>query len=70
LVCAGNRGGSPLGAAIIARGLCEPASPLAKLAEAMAPATSRVEPGTAALLYREQFKEYLRSLPLPEANSQ
>ena len=70
LACAGKRGGSTLGAAIIARGLCEPATSLAALAQEMAPAASRVEPGAAAPLYREQFKDYLRSLPLLEARSQ
>jgi sugar (pentulose or hexulose) kinase len=65
LACAGSRASSPLGAAIIARGLCEPASPLAKLAEEMAPAASHVEPATdAASLYQAQFEQYLQSLPL------
>jgi xylulokinase len=69
LACAGSRASSTLGAAIIARGLCETASPLAKLAEEMAPAADHVEPvADALLLYQAQFKEYLRSLPLPEAN--
>lgn len=70
LACVGNHGGSPLGAAIIARGLCEPAASLVALAQEMAPAASHVEPGTAAPLYQAQFKDYLRSLPLLEANSQ
>ncbi|MEI6392455.1 MAG: FGGY-family carbohydrate kinase [Verrucomicrobiota bacterium] len=69
LACVGNRAGSPLGAVIIARGLCEPATSLAALAEEMAPATSRIEPGPDVPLYQQQFKEYLRSLPLLEANS-
>jgi L-xylulokinase len=69
LAGAGNRGGSPLGAAIIARGLCEPATSLAELAVEMAPGASRVEPGAAAPLYREPFNEYLRSLPLMEGDS-
>jgi L-xylulokinase len=69
LACAGSRAISTLGAAIIARGLCEPASPLVKLAEEMAPAASHVEPAAeAASLYRAQFEAYLRSLPLLEAN--
>ena len=69
LACAGSRASSMLGAAIIARGLCEPASPLVKLAEEMAPAASHVEPAAeAASLYRAQFEAYLRSLPLLEAN--
>ena len=70
LACAGSRASSPLGAAIIARGLCEPAASLARLAEEMVPAASQVEPAAdASLLYRAQFKEYLRSLLLLEANS-
>jgi xylulokinase len=70
LACAGSRANSTLGAAIIARGLCEPASPLARLAEEMAPAASHVEPeAEAALLYQGQYEEYLRSLSLLGASS-
>jgi xylulokinase len=69
LACAGSRASSPLGAAIVARGLCEPATSLAALALEMAPPASRVEPGAAVPLYRKQFEEYLRSLPLLGANS-
>lgn len=70
LACAGSRASSTLGAAIIARGLCEPAAPLAKLAEEMAPAASYVEPEAAASsLYQAHYEEYLRSLPVLEANS-
>ena len=70
LACAGSRASSTLGAAIIARGLCEPAVPLAKLAEEMAPAASHVEPeAAAASLYQAHYEEYLRSLPLLEAHS-
>ena len=70
LACAGNRASSTLGAAIIARSLCEPAAPLAKLAEEMAPAASHVEPeAAAAALYQAHYEEYLRSLPLLEENS-
>jgi len=65
--CAGGGEGSPLGAAIIARGLIEPATPLAVIAREMAPATRRIEPGPAAKLYQEQYDRYLRSLPLREA---
>jgi xylulokinase len=69
LACAGSRASSALGAAIIARGLCEPAVPLAKLAEEMAPAASHVGPEVGvSSLYQAQYKEYLRSLPLPKAN--
>ena len=70
LACARSRASSSLGAAIIARGLCEPASPLAKLAEEMVPAASHVEPAAEAVsIYRTQFEAYLGSLLLPEANS-
>jgi len=65
LACAGSRASSTLGAAIIARGLCEPAAPLAKLAEEMAPAASHVEPAaSAAAFYQQEYEEYVRSLPL------
>jgi len=68
LACAGRRASSALGAAIIARGLCEPASPLATLAEEMAPVASQVDPAVdASRIYQQQYKEYLRSLPLAEA---
>jgi sugar (pentulose or hexulose) kinase len=68
LACAGSRANSALGAAIIARGLCEPAAPLANLAQEMAPAASRVEAEAGvSSFYRAQYQEYLRSLPLPEA---
>jgi len=70
LVCAGSRASSTLGAAIIARGLCEPASPLARLAEEMAPAASHVEPAAdAASIYQAHFEEYMRSLPMLKTNS-
>ncbi len=70
LACAGSRASSTLGAAIIARGLCEPASLLAKLAEEMAPAANHVEPAReASSFYQALFEEYLRSLPLSGAHS-
>ena len=70
LACAGSSASSALGASIIARGLCEPASPLAKLAEEMAPTASQVEAAAdASSLYQAQFGEYLRSLSLPGTNS-
>ena len=69
LKCAGSRASSALGAAIIARGICEPASSLVALAEEMAPATTPVEPeAEAASLYQTQFKDYLSSLPSVEAS--
>jgi len=66
--CAGGGEGSPLGAAIIARGLIEPATSLAIIASEMAPTTRRVEPGPTAALYREQYERYLRDLPLRKTN--
>ncbi|HOX57355.1 MAG TPA: FGGY family carbohydrate kinase [Candidatus Paceibacterota bacterium] len=69
LACFGSGAGSPLGAAIIARGLCERATPLAALAEAMAPSASRVEPGADAVAYRAAYETYLGSLPLLEGGA-
>jgi xylulokinase len=63
LACAGPEGGSPLGAAILARGLIEPATPLTVLAGQMAPVSQAVEPGPAASFYRQHFEHYLQSLP-------
>jgi xylulokinase len=69
LACASSSSSSPLGAAIVARGLCEPAGPLAKLAEEMTPAATCVEPGAEAEAYRAPFADYLRSLPLMKPNA-
>jgi xylulokinase len=67
LACAGSRASSPLGAAVIARGLCEPATPLATLAEEMAPPAGHVEPAAdASELYQAQYGEYLRSILVSE----
>jgi len=69
LSCAGSRASSTLGAAIIARGLCEPALPLSRIAEEMTPAGEPIEPDAhAAGIYQERFKDYLRGLPLEKAN--
>ena len=59
---AGQGGGSPLGAAIIARGLLEPGISLGDLAAAMAPAAQETSPEHAAGLHHEPFGQYLRSL--------
>ncbi|MGA2656206.1 MAG: hypothetical protein ABSH34_01680 [Verrucomicrobiota bacterium] len=48
-------------------GLFDPDEPLATLAEAMAPATFQVEPGSAASFYQERYQQYARSLPLTKA---
>jgi sugar (pentulose or hexulose) kinase len=63
VVCAGPYGASPLGAAILARGLLEPTASLADLAKEMAPELRRIEVGPAAPMYDEQFTHYLRSQP-------
>ena len=66
LTCAGRRASSPLGAAIVARGLCQPAAPLARLAEEMAPVAAHIEPeARASRLYQAQYQEYLRAMPVP-----
>jgi xylulokinase len=62
LACADNCG-SPLGAAILARALLEPASSLADLSKEMAPAVHQVEAGAAAAFYREQYKRYVQASP-------
>jgi sugar (pentulose or hexulose) kinase len=66
LECAGGGEGSPLGAAILARGLLEPKKSLADIAHEMAPVARRVEPGPATKMYQEQYDRYLRELPLLE----
>ena len=55
---------SALGAAVVARGLVEPAAPLADLATEMAPPVRAVKPGHDAGLYRDLFREYAASLPV------
>jgi xylulokinase len=64
LECAASGEGSPLGAAIIARGLLEPKKSLADIAHEMAPVSRHVEPGPASKVYQEQYDQYLRELPL------
>jgi xylulokinase len=67
LRCFDSGESSLLGAAILARGLLEPAEPLATLAEAMAPTPFQVEPGSEASFYQEGYQQYARSLPLTQA---
>jgi len=68
LACVGSQAGSPLGAAIVARGLREPEAPLAKLAEEMTPAPGRVEPEPGLTsFYEARYREYERSMPLSTA---
>jgi sugar (pentulose or hexulose) kinase len=64
LACAGADAGSPLGAAIIARGLLAPAESLADLAESMAPSVRWIEPGPDAAFYQERYQRYVDSLPM------
>lgn len=68
LACPTASQASLLGAAILARGLLEPESSLAVLAEGMAPPTRRVEPGAHAPLYRQLYQHYIRALPLQAKN--
>lgn len=67
LACWSNGEASLLGAAILARGLLDTKTSLAELSDAMLPPARRVEPGANASFYREQFREYQRSLPLAQA---
>jgi sugar (pentulose or hexulose) kinase len=63
LDCAGSDASSLLGAAIIARGLCEPATPLATLTAEMTPGASHIEPAAnASSLYETIYEQYVRSL--------
>jgi xylulokinase len=62
VACVAKGGGSPLGAAILARGLLEPATSLADLASQMSTPTRNFEPGHAASFYHQRYSEYLRSL--------
>ncbi len=64
LGCLKSGASSLLGAAVLARGLIEPETPLATLAEAMAPAAVSFEPGPEAPRYQERYQRYLRSLPV------
>jgi xylulokinase len=54
---------SALGAAVIARGLVEPA-PLRELSEAMTPPVRSVSPGPGATFYTKLLQEHVDSLPL------
>lgn len=67
LECADEGDCSPLGAAIVARGLIEPTKSLADIAGEMAPVARHVKPGPVAKFYDKQYDLYLRSLPLRSA---
>jgi sugar (pentulose or hexulose) kinase len=64
LGCLKSGTSSLLGAAVLARGLVELETPLAALAEAMAPPAVRFEPGPEAPRYQERYQRYLHSLPV------
>jgi xylulokinase len=64
LRCANGNESSLIGAAIIARGLLEPKTSLAALAQAMAPSGKLVRPGPDSAAYREQYQQYSMSLPV------
>ena len=55
-----------IGAAVLARGLVEPQTPLTELARAMKPSARPVLPGPDADRYAELCERYLHSLPPPE----
>ncbi len=67
LACLETGEASALGAAILARGLVDRTASLADLSETMSPRGRPVEPGSDAPFYREQYQQYLLSLPLREA---
>jgi len=64
VTCSAEADTSALGAAMIARGLMEPRTPLAEIAAGMVPADHPVAPGPEAKRYRRMFDEYLAALPL------
>ncbi len=64
LRCFAGSEASLVGATILARGLLEPAVPLAALAEAMLAESREIQPGADAPLYQGRYREYLASLPL------
>jgi len=64
LTCTAESEMSALGAAVIARALVEESADLVSLSEEMAAGVRVCEPGRNAVLYREMFHEYVRSLPL------
>ncbi len=59
----GYRDTSLLGAAMLARGLVEPNVSLVDLADSMRPPSGELLPGVNRLLYREQYRHYVESLP-------
>lgn len=63
VACAAEPEASALGAAMLARGLIEPDTPLAEIASQMGPEVRLVEPSSQADFYRDMSQEYLASLP-------
>jgi xylulokinase len=64
VVCQTNAASSSQGAVILARSMIPGQASLRELAEAMAPAGRIIRPGSDAAFYHQQFKQYMRSLPL------
>ena len=62
VVCQSQSGASALGAAIIARGLTEPQTDLASLAEEMSPLSRRVRPNSDCQVYHTMLERYIRAL--------
>jgi len=63
VACAAEPDTGALGAAMLARGLIEPAAPLAEIAAQMAPPSRAVAPGADARACRAMLEDYVRSLP-------
>ena len=63
IACTVNSEASALGAAIIARGLIEPGTPLDQIAESMTLPSRLVAPGKDAAAYQALCQHYLASLP-------
>ncbi len=63
VACGAESAASALGAAILARGLLEPETPLAELSARMASPARTVEPGPDRPTYAALFDEYLAALP-------
>ncbi len=69
LLCFPGSDPTPLGAAVIARGLLEPDQSLSTLAQEMGPPSREITPGPNQSFYRQAYREYLASLPLASAES-
>jgi len=69
VTCAAESDTGALGAAMLARGLIEPAASLAGIAAEMTPSTRDFNAGTDASLYDDMFGEYLDSLASGEGTA-